>query len=70
MLEAMAEIVPSQLTSRGTRNVVRGMLGKKVTQKVLLSESQREFVSRELGSDLLKLKLEYGFDISRWNISV
>ncbi len=67
-MNLVAKLVPSQLTPKGTRNAVRELLGKKVTQKVKLSEAQREFVIKELKSDLTILKSEYGFDISRWGI--
>ncbi|EKU97439.1 sulfotransferase domain protein [Leptolyngbya sp. PCC 7375] len=50
------------------RNQTRRFLGKTINQKVHLSDKQREFVLNELKDDLLKLKSEYSFDISKWKM--
>jgi hypothetical protein len=42
----------------------------KIESNIRLSEQQRDFVLLELRDDLQKLSLEYGIDVSRWDIQV
>lgn len=64
-VEPVAQFLP-----KPHRNQLRSFLGEKITEKVSLSDGQREFVLSELKDDLLKLNLEYGFDISKWGLNL
>ncbi len=58
----------AQFLPRHRRKKLQTLLGKKITEKVRLTESQKCFVLKELKDDISKLNSEYGFDISKWNI--
>lgn len=64
-IEPIAQYWPWRL-----RKSVRSTLGKKVGDKVKLSDGQKAFVLNELNDDLYKLKFSYGIDISRWGIEI
>lgn len=52
------------------RNAVRKVFSQPLRVKYKLTDEQKDMVLKELREDLLKLKEELGFDISRWNLSL
>ena len=52
------------------KKIVRKLCSQSLSVKERLTDGQKEFILRELRDDLLKLNQEFGFDTSKWGISV
>ncbi len=51
-----------------TKKIFRNCFGRQVNEPVQLSPKQKKLVLSELQTDLEKLRSQYGFDISQWNL--
>jgi hypothetical protein len=50
------------------RRALRNRMGRELKADTRLSEGKREAVLAELRDDVRRLRDEYGFDVSRWNL--
>ena len=51
------------------RRALRNRLGRKLEVETKVSDAQRDRIMTELREDMRRLRDEYGFDVSRWDLA-
>ena len=64
-MKALSTLIPVK-----QKKIFRSFFGRKVNEHIKLSPEQRKLVLTELQPDLEKLRSQYDFDTSQWNLSL
>lgn len=65
IIPRLARLVPVRF-----KEALRNRISREIPKDVKLTPEQREYCLNELRDDMRRLRDEYGFDISRWNLDV